>query len=376
MDTNEGALANVLATAYSEPGFYPEKECLITLPPTASTAINCFFLLPLFMGMTVRIDPRADEENFLKLMLEYKPSLSCSTGSLWYSFCRRLNVMLESGKNVDLSFSDTCILGGSGVTPEQLGYINDTLIKCHAKHRLDCGYGCSEFFGVITVDKHEVDYKPLPIEVIDVGIPIPGAVLGVFDEEGNELPFGERGEIRAKGPSIMHGYFGKPEITKKAFEGEWLRTGDIGIIDENGYIYCYGRMKSSIEIDGRTIYLFDVANDLRKRFNLEDCMVEVKKLADSGQSVVVYYVQNKESRIDESKICIDMNAYTSAQGITIDGYREFETAFPISATTLKPKTRYADGFVNFTDNGDKKIIYFSSTKEDDIWELHEDVKKP
>lgn len=369
MDTNEGALANVLATAYSEPGFYPERECLITLPPTASTAVNCFFLLPLVMGMTVRIDPRADEENFLKLMLKYKPSLSCSTGALWYSFCRRLNRMHESRKEVDLSFSDTCILGGSGVTPEQLRYINDTLIRYHAKHRLDSGYGCSEFFGVITVDKHEVDYTPLPIEVIDVGIPIPGAVLGIFDEAGNELPVGERGEIWAKGPSIMHGYFGKPEITKQAFDGEWLRTGDIGIIDENGYIYCYGRKKSSIEINGKTVYLFDVANDLRKTFDLEDCMVEVKNLSTGGQSIVVYYVQRAENKVEEKDICTNMNVYTKKHGIDVDGYREFKTAFPISPTTLKPKTRYADGFVNYTDKGMKKSVIYVSTKEDDVWEI-------
>lgn len=372
MDTNEGALANVLATAYSEPGFYPEKECLITLPPTASTAINCFFLLPLVMDMTVRIDPRADEESFLKLMLKYKPSLSCSTGSLWHSFCRRINGLYDKGKTVDLSFADTCILGGSGVTPEQLRYINDTLIRCHAKHRLDSGYGCSEFFGVITVDKHEVDYTPLPVDVIDVGIPIPGAVLGVFDEEGNELPVGERGEIWAKGPSIMHGYFGKPEITKAALNGEWLKTGDIGIIDENGYIYCYGRKKASVELGGKTIYLFDVANKLRKKFDLEDCMVEVKRLVTGGQSLVVYYVQKAKGKIEEKDICINMNSYIGGKGITIDGYREFEAAFPISATTLKPKTRYADGFVNYTDKGIKKFIYYVPSKEDDIWELRED----
>ena len=373
MDTNEGALANILATAYSEPGFYPERECLITLPPTASTAVNCFFLLPLVMGMTVRIDPRADEESFLKLILKYKPSLTLSTGTLWLSTCRRINGIRESGKDLDLSFMDTFILGGSGVTPEQLKYINNTLIRCHAKHRVDTGYGCSEFFGVITVDKHDVDYTPLPIEVIDVGIPIPGAVLGVFDEEGNELPVGKRGEIRAKGPSIMHGYFGKPEITKQAFDGEWLKTGDIGIIDENGYIYCYGRKKSFIEVNGETVYLFDVANDLRKKFDLEDCMVEVKKLADGGQSVVVYYVQKAEKGKKERDICIEMNAFTSSQGIAVDGYREFKTAFPISATTLKPKTRYADGFVYYSDDGMKKSISYIPTKEDDVWILHEET---
>lgn len=373
MDTNEGALANVIGTALSEPGFFPKKECLITLPPTASTAINCFYLLPLYMGMTVRIDPRADEANFVKLILDYKPSLACATGSLWYSFFRRIKELRANGKRVDMSFLDTFILGGSGVTPEQLAYINDVAKECNIAHSLTAGYGCSEFFGVITVDKYEVDYKGKPDSVIDVGIPIPGAVVSVFDDNGKELKYGQRGEIRAKGPSIMHGYFGKPEISKQILDGEWLKTGDIGEIDENGYIYCYGRMKSSVVIDGRTVYLFDISNSLRKEFGLEDCMAEVKSLVGGKQSIVIYYVQKPDAVVPQSDICSGINEYLKRQGIIIDGYREFKEVFPISPTTLKPRTRYTDGFVNYTESGEKQVISYLNTNEDDIWDMRKTI---
>ena len=369
MDTNEGALANVIGTAYSEPGFIAGKECLITLPPTASTATNCFFLLPLYMGMSVRLDPRADEENWPKLLLKYKPSLAATTGSFWYSFYRKMASLRKEGRNVDLSFLDTFILGGSGVTPEQLDFINQTAKECKVKSSMDCGYGCSEFFGVITVDKHEIDYKPALREVIDVGIPIPGATVAVFDEEGKELPCGERGEIWAKGPSIMHGYFGKPDLTEQAFHGEWLKTGDIGVIDENGYIYCYGRMKSSVEVDGKTVYLFDVAIALRRELGLEDCMVEVKELTDGDYSVVVYYVQKSDHRLPEERICGQMNNITEKMGIVVDGYREFEECFPISPTSLKPRTRYTEGFVNYSASGEKIIIKYAYEEDTELWTL-------
>lgn len=373
MDTNEGALANVIGTALSEPGFFPGKECLITLPPTASTAINCFYLLPLYMGMTVRIDPRADEANFVKLILKYKPSLACATGSLWYSFFRRIKELRTSGKKIDLSFLDTFILGGSGVTPEQLAYINDVAKECNIAHSLTAGYGCSEFFGVITVDKYEVDYKGKLDSVIDVGIPIPGSVVSIFDDNGKELQYGKRGEIWAKGPSIMHGYFGKPEISKQIFDGEWLKTGDIGEIDENGYIYCYGRMKSSVVIDGKTVYLFDIANSLRKEFELEDCMAEVKSLVDGAESIVIYYVQKPEMAVAQSDICVRISEYLKRQGIIIDGYREFKEEFPISPTTLKPRTRYTDGFVNYTEYGEKQVISYLKTNEDDVWDMKKTI---
>lgn len=373
MDTNEGALANIIGTAYSEPGFIAGKESFITLPPTASTAINCFFLLPLYMGMTVRIDPRADETNWTKLLVKYKPSLAASTGSLWYSFYRQIENRYKNGESIDLSFLDTFILGGSGVTPEQLTFINKIAKKCNVQNPMDSGYGCSEFFGVISVDKHGVICDPITKTVNDVGIPIPGAIVGVFDENGNELSYGKRGELFVKGPSIMHGYFNKPEYNERVFNGEWLRTGDIVEIDENGYIYCYGRKNASIEINGKTIFLFDISNALRCEFSLEDCMVEAKKTVGEIPSVVVYYVQKSDPQHGQKDLCLNMNSFLKAFGVIVDGYREFEVAFPISPTTLKPKTRYTDGFFNYTDTGKKVSIYYTPTSKEDTWEMQKRV---
>ena len=370
IDTNESALSNVLGTAYSEPRFIAGKECFVTLPPTASTAINCFFLLPLYMGMTVRIDPRADEKNWTKLLLKYKPSVTINTGSLWYSFYRNISEMLSKGTKVDLSFADSFIMGGSGVTKEQLTFMNCVAKKCSAPHYVVSGYGCSEFFGVITVDKYEVNNDLQALRVIDVGIPIPGATIGAFDDNGNELICGRRGEIRAKGPSIMHGYFGKPELTKQMFDGEWLKTGDIGEIDKNGYLYVYGRKKDAIQINGKTIYLFDIANSFRDKYGLEDCMAEVKKIIGNKKSIVIYFVQKINTGIKEKELIEAMNAFVEEQGFKVDGYRNFDIAFPISPTTLKPKTRYTDGFYNYTKTGERISISYSLVDDEDNYELH------
>ena len=368
IDTNESGLSNILGTAYSEPGFITGKECFVTLPPTASTAINCFFLLPLYRGMTVRIDPRADEENWTRLLLKYKPSLSINTGSLWYSFYRNVSDMISKGQRVDLSFADSFIMGGSGVTKEQFSFMNDIAEQCSAPHEVVSGYGCSEFFGVITVDKYEIK-NTSQLSVIDVGIPIPGAIIGVFDDDGNEVKYGERGEIRAKGPSVMHGYFGKPEQTKQMFDGEWLKTGDIGEIDENGYLYVYGRKKHAITVNGKTLYLFDIANALRRIFELEDCMVEKKKITEDKESIVIYFVQKSSSRKQIKDIIYAMNDFANEQGFAVDGYREFETAFPISPTTLKPQTRYTDGYYNYTLSGEQVTVSYSETDDEDVYEL-------
>lgn len=362
MDTNESALANMLATVYAKPGYIPGKECFVTLPPTASTALNCFFLLPLCSGMTVRIDPRADEESWTKLLLKYRPSLSISTGSLWHVFYRNIS----KGRH-RLPFADAYIMGGSGVTPEQLQRMNETAEKQGAPHRVVSGYGCSEFFGVVTVDKYDTPHKTDNGTVISVGIPIPGIVMAVFDEDGNELPYGERGEICIQGPSRMHGYYGKPELSAQMLRGEWLKTGDIGLMDADGYLYLYGRKKSSVTVNGQTVYLFDIANRLRTKLGLEDSMAEAKKLADGSDSVVVYFVQKEERRTESEVICRKMSRIASSFGITVDGYREFYGAFPISPTTLKPQNRYTDGFFRYSESGEKITLEYRLTEKEDVY---------
>lgn len=369
MDTNESMLSNILSMDYSDPGWIAKKECFITCPPAASTAINCGFLLPLLRNMTVRIDPRADEDSWTKLLLKYKPSLAINTGSLWYSFSRRIDEMIKQGKSIDLSFADSFTMGGSGVTPEQLVYINSVLKKCNAPHQIVSGYGCSEFFGVMTVDKYDVEYIASK-SVNEVGIPIPGAVVSVFNSDGKELTYNQRGEICAIGPSIMHGYFRKPELSLAMFNGDWLKTGDIGEIDDNGYIYIYGRIKDSVTANGQTVYLFDIANDLRSAFHLDDCMVKVKKLVDGKQSIVVCFVQKADHQIDEKEICIKMNSYINERGLVVDGYRKFDVALPISPTTLKPKSDYLDGFVNYLSDGKRVEVHYTATEEKDVFEIH------
>lgn len=366
MDTNEGILGNLLGTAAAEPNLVFRKECYTTLPPTASTALNCFYLLPLLMGMSVRIDPRIDEHDWMKSVLKYKPSYFATTGSIWLSFARYLQELKRKKKKVDLSFADYCIMGGSGVTPGQLRFINETMKECGAPHSVTSGYGCSEFFGVVTVEKFGFDYQPEQGHpVITVGAPIIGATIGIFDENDRELPYGMRGEVRVKGASVMHGYFGKPELSQTVMKDGWLKTGDIGEIDSQGYLYCYGRMKSCIMVNGKRVYLFDIANMLREEFNLEDCMVEVKQLIDGTESVVVYFVQQEPLR-ETKELCMDMDEALSKDSIVVDGYREFSEVFPISPTTLKPQTRYLDGFVKYDGNGVETRITYKLTGKDDV----------
>src|SRR5690606_22344505 len=84
-----------------------------------------------------------------------------------------------------------------------------------------------------------------------IGLPVPSTQLSIRDNDGKELGIGEVGEICVRGPQVMAGYWNRPEETAKAFEPDgFLRTGDIGMVDADGYVYLKDRKKDMILVSG------------------------------------------------------------------------------------------------------------------------------
>ena len=126
------------------------------------------------------------------------------------------------------------------------------------------------------------------------GIPYPGMTVGIFDENGKELGYNERGELFVKSKSNMLGYYNKPELTKEVFSGEWLKTGDVCEIDKEGRVFVYGRKKDYIEYgDNKKAYLFDIANNIRMMSNgiVTDCII--RKYNEDGKVLCHLVLNNK-----------------------------------------------------------------------------------
>lgn len=370
IDSNEGALASLACTINAETGFTKGKRTLTCFPPTASTSINCLQLLPTFTGGTIIFDPRVNINLWYDQLLKYKPDITISTGSVWEKFVQDIIEKEKKGKVTDLSWADYFIMGGAGTTPQILQWINDNIIERGAHRKISVGYGFSEVFGVLSVEKYNGKFESLDKDVISVGIPMPGYVVGIFDENGNELKYGEgqRGELWIKAPSNMEGYFNKKDLTDKTIIDGWIHSGDLCEIDENGSIYCYGRIKNSIVIDKEKLFLFDIAIDIRKKFNLHDIQLEKKKLSNGEFSLVIYYVQNEFLKDESSNLCLKIDDYLLKKyNIVIDGYYEYNSSLAIEPTTLKPKTRVTNGFVKYVDNEKYDVSYLETSL--DLYEL-------
>ncbi|MGE5154821.1 MAG: long-chain-fatty-acid--CoA ligase [Bdellovibrio bacteriovorus] len=87
-----------------------------------------------------------------------------------------------------------------------------------------------------------------------VGLPVPGVEMRILDATGQELADGTLGEVCVRGPNVMKGYYKLPEATRKAFFGDWFRTGDLGMRDPDGYFYLVDRIKDLIIVNGMNVY--------------------------------------------------------------------------------------------------------------------------
>jgi long-chain acyl-CoA synthetase len=113
-------------------------------------------------------------------------------------------------------------------------------------------YGLTEGF-VTVLDRHDYTRKPG-----SVGAPPPFFEMKIADPDGNELPAGEIGEICGRGPILMPGYYKQPELTRATLRGGWLHSGDLGYVDEDGFLYLVDRVKGLILSGGVNVYPRDI----------------------------------------------------------------------------------------------------------------------
>jgi len=137
------------------------------------------------------------------------------------------------------------------------------------------GYGLTETSPVVTVN------KPEAIQAGTVGTPLPDTECKVIDDEGNALPVGEPGELCIRGPQVMKGYWQRPDATAEVLDAEgWLKSGDIAIIQSDGYIKIVDRKKDMINVSGFKVFPNEVEDVLMSHPDIVEAAVV--GVADSG----------------------------------------------------------------------------------------------
>ena len=150
----------------------------------------------------------------------------------------------------DLSSMMTIGSGGAAVPPEQ----SRRMRKSFPNAGISNGYGITETSSIITMIAG-LDYELKPDSV---GPPAAVFDIKVVAEDGAEVPTGELGEFWIRGPNVVKGYWNRPEATAEAFVDGWYRTGDVGRLDEEGFLYIVDRLKDMIIRGGENIYCAEV----------------------------------------------------------------------------------------------------------------------
>ncbi|KXF50705.1 fatty-acid--CoA ligase [Rhodococcus sp. SC4] len=133
------------------------------------------------------------------------------------------------------------------------------------------GYGMTETAMISVLSR--ADHAQGGPRLRSAGRATPHAEVRIADPAGNELPRGQVGEIVTRGDHIMAGYWNKPELTAQAIQDGWFRTGDLGSMDEDGYIYLVDRLKDMIITGGENVYSTEVENALASHPAVEGCAV-------------------------------------------------------------------------------------------------------
>ena len=245
--THANMLLNAIAThdmlVPGLKGGFEQPVALVTLPLFHSTAQTCQMNAGFYGGLRLVLLPRFEPAAVLQTMVDEAVEFWIGVPTMYWTLLE-----YAARTNTDLSaIARTlriCISGGAPMPVEVMRRFESTFGV-----RVLEGYGLSETAPVVSFNQLHKPSKPGT-----VGLPIFGVDVRCVDDDGRPVPSGERGEVVVRGPNIMKGYFNRPEATDEATRNGWFHTGDIGIIDPDGYLSIVDRKKDMILRGGFNVY--------------------------------------------------------------------------------------------------------------------------
>jgi long-chain acyl-CoA synthetase len=267
----------------------PETRIVGVLPLFHAFAMTCVMNLSLAFGACMLLEPRFDALKLLRLIARKHPNAMAGVPTLY-------NALLNTpgAENFDLSSLDICISGGAPLPRE-------VAKAFHAKtgaHLLE-GYGLSETSPVTCINPPETGSKPGSI-----GLPIPGTICEIVSLEDRKtlLPPGETGEICFRGPQVMLGYWNKPDATAEVIIDGRLHTGDVGHIDDEGYVFITDRLKEMINCSGFKVYPRLVEEAIYQHPAVRECAVIGVPDAYRGQTVKAIVALKADASLGEEQL--------------------------------------------------------------------------
>lgn len=273
MLTHQNIVANTLQCALWLSGVEKGRDKMLGVLPFfhvfAMTTVMNFSVLN---ALEIVCLPRFELDATLKLIHKKKPQYFPAVPAIYNAINHHKKL-----DTFDLHSLKACISGGAPLPVE---------VKKSFEKNTGCvvveGYGLTESSPVVSANPLVGLNKPGSI-----GLPFPGTIVEIIDPDDKKTPvaLGERGELCVRGPQVMKGYWNKPEETENVLRGGLLYTGDVAIMDEDGYLFIVDRIKDMIITNGYNVYPRNVEEAIYQHDSVEECIVA--GIPDEGRGEIV-----------------------------------------------------------------------------------------
>lgn len=307
--TNDSMNAVVINFKYCGIDYKMGDRFLGIIPVFSTYGMVCGMHMPLCLGLELVPIPKFEPDKFGKMVKDFRPNHLISTPA----FIEML-MSSEAVKGMDLSFLLTLGSGGDTMNEGLEDKLNRFIKRHNMKYPLAQGYGMSELSAAASFCVNDI-YKPF-----SVGVPSLTTTISIFDPEtGEELDYNETGEICVTGPSMMKEYFNRPEETayvmRKHDDGQiWIHSGDIGYLDEDGFLFIKGRVKRMItRFDGHKVFPVNLESLVSEHADVHNCVVIGVNDRSHGQGQYPMVLIEADAGVDKQALCKEIFAYCDRQ---------------------------------------------------------------
>ncbi|MET4042808.1 long-chain fatty acid--CoA ligase [Bradyrhizobium sp. RT6a] len=271
----------------------------------------CYLLAVRAGGCNLLIPNPRDIPGFIKELAKYQVNNFPAVNTLY-------NGLMHHPDFKKLDFSKLKISNGGGMAVQRpVAEQWKAITGCSIAE----GYGLSETSPTLTCNTTtDPEFNGT------IGIPVPSTWISIRDDDGNEMPLGQPGEICAKGPQVMSGYWNRPEETAKVMTADgYFRTGDIGIMDERGYTKIVDRKKDMILVSGFNVYPNEIEEVIASNPGVLECAVIGIPDSKSGEAVKAFVVKKDPNLTAEALVKFCQEQLT---GYKVPKHIEFRTDLP------------------------------------------------
>ncbi|EID80620.1 MULTISPECIES: class I adenylate-forming enzyme family protein [Rhodococcus] len=237
-DAMTASIVEVMALTTSD-------HCLLILPLFHANALMVSLLASLRVGAQLTVVGKFSPDTFFHAVEKHRPSYFSGVPTIF-----ALLVTKAAERDTDLSSLRFAICGAAPATRELLQaseeMLGAPLLEGYGLTEATCASAINPLVGLRKIGT--------------VGPSLPGQSIRVVDDELRDVPTGETGEVLITGPVVMAGYLGNPEATEKTIVDGWVRTGDVGVLDSDGYLTLVDRIKDMIIRGGENLYPKEIEN--------------------------------------------------------------------------------------------------------------------